>query len=85
MNFLPTPVLGKPVPGVLDPTLVRGKLVNERGQFVKEPPPQLEKQPPPLTLGDERHSELLGAIKGLKVSQNVDQTTDALPSRRDWR
>ena len=40
----------------------------------------------PLSLGAERHTQLLGALKNIgKVSQNVTQIQDALPQRRDWR
>jgi len=39
----------------------------------------------PKSLGDERHNELLSAIKGLKVEQKTSQTVDALQRNRDWR
>ena len=49
----------------------------------------VQKQAPiqPLSLGQERHTQLLGALKniGAKVSQNVAQIQDVLPRRRDWR
>ena len=49
----------------------------------------VEKKQPikPLSLGQERHTQLLGALKNIsaKVSQNVSQIQDALPQRRDWR
>ena len=41
----------------------------------------------PLTLGDEKHKELISAIKNISVTQKVKQDViqEALPSRRDWR
>ena len=44
-----------------------------------------KKQIKPLSLGEERHSEMLGALKNLTVKQNVTQIQDALPRNRDWR
>ena len=41
----------------------------------------------PRDLSDSRHEELISAIKGISVSQDVRQTkmTEALPGNRDWR
>ena len=41
----------------------------------------------PLTLGDERHNELISAIKNISVTQKVKQDviTEGLPRNRDWR
>ena len=41
----------------------------------------------PVDLGEERHHQLLSAIKGLKVDQNVKQSkvTESLEQFRDWR
>ena len=41
----------------------------------------------PLSLGAERHGQMISAIKDLKgaISQNVTQIQDALPQNRDWR
>ena len=41
----------------------------------------------PLSLGAERHGQMISALKDLKgaISQNVTQIQDALPQNRDWR
>ena len=86
---LPTQTL---VPGVVDPTAIYGVSVDEWGRKtgdveIKPPKPQFKPLP---NLGEERHNEVLDAIKGLKVSikQRADQnvaTTDAFRETRPWR
>ena len=42
----------------------------------------------PRDLGEERHHELLSALKGLRVTQTATQSanvTEALQQNRDWR
>ena len=48
---------------------------------------QQNKAVQPLSLGAERHGQMISAIKDLKgaISQNVTQIQDALPQNRDWR
>ena len=84
-KFYGHPVEGHIVPGVKDPRLqYLFTTSNHRTAILKEIHAQLP--PAPIkNLGDERHQELLGAIKGLKVTQNVAQIQNALPQRRDWR
>ena len=82
----PQVVTGWIVPGVIEPQFQFSHLTDkpygralEKEIFTPAPPVQ------PKSLGDERHGELLSAIKGLSVKQNVAQTTEALPQNRDWR
>ena len=45
-----------------------------------------EQKTPALSLGDERHQELLGAIKGSQgQGKFLTQIASALPRHRDWR
>lgn len=77
--------------GHIVPGVVQSKY---RFSFVTDKPygRELEKQiftpsapVEPKSLGDERHTQLLSAIKGLKVEQKTTQTVDALQRNRDWR
>ncbi len=86
---LPTQTL---VPGVVDPSAIYGGTRRIGGSKVIEadtaaPKPGFKPLP---NLGEERHSEVLSAIKGLKVSikQTAEQnvaTTDAFRETRPWR
>ena len=84
---MPVAIAGHIVPGKVDP-FIRFSYVTHRpyGPPVnirpKGPPPQQK----PRDIGDERHQQLLGAIKGIGgVKQQVTQIVDALPAHRDWR
>jgi hypothetical protein len=55
------------------------------GPPVKEQPRAPPPQQKPRDIGDERHKQLLGAIKGINVKQQSTQIVDALPGYRDWR
>ena len=84
---MPVAIAGHIVPGKVDP-FIRFSYVTHRpyGPPVNirpkgSPPPQK-----PRDIGDERHQQLLGAIKGIGgVKQQVTQIVDALPAHRDWR
>ena len=86
---LPTQTL---VPGVVDPNAIwagnrRIGEIETVDAGVEPPKPQFKPLP---NLGEERHNEVLNAIKGLKVSikQTADQnvaTTDAFRETRPWR
>ena len=58
---------------------------NDTRKPVKAMKQNIKPQTKPLSLGDERHQQLIGAIQGLKVSQHTSQIQDALPRNRDWR
>ena len=48
--------------------------------------PSVEPKSQPLSLGDERHQQLLGAISGGSgQSKFLTQIQTALPRHRDWR
>lgn len=44
-----------------------------------------EQKTQPLSLGDERHQQLLGAIQGGGQGKFLTQIASALPRHRDWR
>ena len=83
---------GSIVPGMLDPYYRPGWVTDTRGggpqkaerkQRILEP----AAQHPLAGNGDQKHKEMLGAIKQLaSVVQNVTQnTTEALKENREWR
>ena len=79
------PVEGHTVPGIINPNLVYSFTTSNHLSAIKK---EITTELPPApikNLGDERHQELIGAIKGLKVTQNVAQIQQALPQHRDWR
>ena len=90
MNFKARPIEGSIIDLPIDPRLalkwvtntpgVRGKPIKQ--QIRSEPQPEV-----PKDLGDERHHQLLSAIKGLNVTKTANQTrvADALRANRDWR
>ena len=86
-----TTIWARPIEGTifdLQGPIFRVRAINAR---TGEPAEKIvvKKQAPvqPLSLGQERHTQLLGALKNIsaKVSQNVSQIQDALPRQRDWR
>ena len=85
-SLMPVAIAGHIVPGKVDP-LIRFSYVTHRpyGPPVKIQPKGHPPQQKPRDIGDERHQQLLGAIKGLNVKQQATQITDALPGFRDWR
>ena len=84
-RLMPSPITGHIVPGVINPNLQYDFTTSNHHAPIKK---EIHAQPPPApikNLGDERHHELISAIKGLKVDQNVTQIQQALPQHRDWR
>lgn len=90
-NLRPTVIEGSILDIPIDPRVVLRFVTNTPGGLGKpikhkeKPEPVPEK---PRDLGEERHMQLLGAIKGLKVDQNASQkanVTEALQQSRDWR
>jgi len=86
-SLMPVAIAGHIVPGKVDPFLRFSHVTHRpygppiKGQPRAPAPPQK-----PRDIGDERHQQLLGAIKGIGgVKQQVTQITDALPAHRDWR
>ena len=79
---------GLVVPGIMDPRTAFGGLVNIRGDTIKTFANPVEQEPkPPMDMGEKRHLDLLSAIKGINISEDVQQSifSEALPSNRDWR
>ena len=80
---------GELVPGYLDPLIRQGMNSYQRlGDPIPLGQPKVTTYAPHPPLGDQRHGELLGAIKNLTavVSQNVVQeTSEALQGTRSWR
>ena len=92
-NLYPVAIEGHIVPGVRDPTLAFSFVTETpHGEPMRIPeaaPPADQK---PKDLGQERHLQLLSAIKGMggggvKIDQGAQQTayTEAMPGNRDWR
>ena len=84
-KFYPHPIEGHIVPGIINPNLQYDFTTSNHHAPIKK---EIHAQAPPVpiqNLGDERHHELISAIKGLKVGQNVTQIQQALPQHRDWR
>ena len=94
--ILPTQTL---VPGTVDPTRAYAGTMHEpHGRIVREVQQANYSQPQKsLSIGDERHNQLMGALKKLSVKQNVSQqvgepkpqdenkTTKAMDETRLWR
>ena len=86
-NYMPHPVEGHVVPGLIDRTLRYDFTTNNHMQPIKKELYSKVAPQKPKNLGDERHKQLIDAIKGLSVSQKVNQSQiqEALPQPRDWR
>ena len=77
---------GEIVPGLVDPFYRSGRTTG--GPAFALPVKEVTTAPPLPNLGDQRHSEMLGALKklGATIEQTVTQkTTDALKQTREWR
>ena len=86
MNFTPGVIEGSVMDLPIDPTVAL-KWVTHR---IHGPPmdrPKYDHAPfeKPKDLGEERHMELLKAIKGLKPMSQMSNVADALQQYRDWR
>ena len=88
-----TTLFGKPIPGSVltlppDPRLIVDYITHTPyGPPIKQHEVKKQEAANPLTLGDERHNELISAIKSISVSQKVQQDViqKSLPKNRDWR
>ena len=78
---------GSVFPGIIDPRIASAGLVNIKGEPIKWAPHSEPEVKPPMDLGEKRHLDLLSAIKGINIKQDVQQSAfaEALPSNRDWR
>ena len=88
MNLIPMPVPGSVLDLPIDPRVQLLYVTNRVGGGPSKIKPITEPIPEkPKDLGDERHHQLLSAIKGLSVKQDVKQdvVTEALAQNRDWR
>ena len=91
MNFRPSVVEGSIIDLPIDPRVALKWVTNTpggHGPAIKEQPKPKAADDTPKDLGEERHHQLLSAIKGINVSQNVSQkanVADALAQNRDWR
>ena len=89
---LPTQTL---IPGIVDPSKpYAGTIQQPHGPIVRRLAQQNYSQPQkPMSLGDGRHKELMGALGKLQVSQKATQkvdedknkTTLAMEETREWR
>ena len=86
-NLRPTVITGSIIDLPIDPRIVlRWVTRTPHGPPLKPRPKALPVDETPKDLGEERHHQLLSAIKGLNVNQNVSQNVeDALVQNRDWR
>ena len=91
MNYVARPIEGSIIDLPIEPWLAVKYVTNEPGGHGMPINIQPSSQPvpeKPKDLGEERHLQLLSALKGIKVSQTSDQranVTEALVQNRDWR
>jgi hypothetical protein len=85
-SLMPKAIGGQIVPGVISP-YYRFSFVTEKPYGLPQEKEVFTPSAPqkPKSLGDERHHELLGALKNIQVKQKATQIQDALPGNRDWR
>ena len=86
-NLRPPIVTGSILDRPVDPRKVLKWVTNRPlGPPIKRQQKPVPVDETPKDLGEERHSQLLSAIKGLNVDQKVTQNvTEALVQNRDWR
>ena len=88
MNLIPIPIKGSVLDLPIDPRIQLLFVTNRVGGGPRKNKPKTDAAPDkPRDLGEERHHQLLDAIKGINVKQDVKQNvvTDALAQNRDWR
>ena len=88
MNLIPIPVKGSVLDLPIDPRIQLLYVTNRVGGGPAKLLSQAEVAPEkPKDLGEERHHQLISAIKGINVKQDVQQNvvTEALAQNRDWR
>ena len=91
MNYRARPIEGSIIDLPIDPRIALKYVSNKpggHGKPIKAKPVAPVQTEVPRDLGEERHHELLSALKGLTVTQQASQSanvTEALPQHRDWR
>ena len=91
MNYRPRVIEGSIIDMPINPHLRLKWVTNTpggNGKPIKQKAPPIQQPERPRDLGEERHHQLLSALKGLKVTQNATQNAnveDALKQNRDWR
>ena len=88
-NLRPTVVTGSIIDLPIDPrvALLWVTDVHNGGPIKQQPKPRPVDEAP-KDLGEERHHQLISAIKGINVKQDVSQkanVAEALRQNRDWR
>lgn len=87
-NLRPVPILGSILDLPINPRIMFDFVTSTHSNSrpIKKLPKPIEKLEQPRDLGEIRHGELLSAIKGISVNQNVQQkVTHAIAQNRDWR
>jgi len=86
-NLRPTVITGSIIDLPINPHIALKWVTRiPHGPPIKPRPKARPVEETPKDLGEERHLQMLSAIKGLKVNQNVSQNVeDALVQNRDWR
>lgn len=95
MNLRPQVIEGSILDRPIDRSIVLKMVSNVpggRGPPIKKRPPRIQPPEKPKDLGEERHFQLMGALKNLTVKQGAEQkvdqkanVTEALEQSRDWR
>lgn len=91
MNYIARPIEGSILDLPINPLVALKWVTNTpggNGPPIKPRPRMTQPDERPKDLGEERHHEILSALKGIKVNQAVDQTAnveEALKQNRDWR
>ena len=85
-SLMPLALPGWPIPGIIE-SKYKFSYITNRPYGYKAKHEEFKPQPPikPRSLGDERHVQLLNAIKNISVTQQTSQITEALPEKRPWR
>ena len=85
-SLMPVATPGWPYPGKIEPwyqfSYITERPFGKRKKFEQYVSAVPQK---PRPTGDERHTQLLSAIKNINVKQQATQITDALPDNRLWR
>ena len=91
MNYRARPIEGSLLDLPIDPRIGLKYVTNTpggHGRPIKSQAAASVQAEVPRDLGEERHHELLSALKGLRVTQQATQSanvTEALQQNRDWR
>ena len=90
MNYRARPIEGSLLDLPIDPRVLKymSNTPGGHGKPIKAQPIAPVQDEAPRDLGEERHHELLSALKGMRVTQTATQSsnvTEALQQNRDWR